>query len=200
MLHKPMCMLGRVLILAAALVLSAQASDGAPSGQRTQDGTTVVGRVKGGFRIAAYGKALTMTAPPGWRVLLCTELPLDAHVVCNAPDGKQAASINLWDASRAAAVTHSAKQATPEAYLRSLRRSRDPDIQMRRDGEIKLANGRRVPVWRFHSNYWGERLYVTVPAGATVVSVEVGATSAGLPLRETLRTLLESYRPNQAMD
>ena len=189
-------MLGRTLILAVALALSVQAAGGASSGQRTQDGTTIVGRVRGGFRIAAYGAALTMTAPPGWRVLLCTEQPLDAHVVCNAPDGKQAASINIWDASRAAAVTHSAKQARPEAYLRSLRRSRDPDIQMKRDGEIKLTNGRRVPVWRFYSGYWGERLYVTVPAGAAVVSVEVGATSAGLPLRETLRALLESYRPN----
>jgi hypothetical protein len=129
-----------------------------------------------------------------------TEQPLDAHVVCGTPDGKQFANIIVWDGSRVPTAAEVRPGPSAEAYLQMLRQSADPKLQMRREGDVILAGGRRVPLWRFYSAYWGERLYATFPAGSAVVSVEVGSLSRGLPLRDSMRILLESYRPNHAME
>ena len=183
----------------AAMALSACATAPMSQLQRTQDGTTALARIDGGFRVVAYGSDFIMTPPQGWHMVFATEQLLDAHVVCGTPDGKQFANILVWDGSRVPTAQEVRPGPSAQAYLKMLRRSADRDIQMRRERHMILRDGRRVSIWRFHSDYWGERLYATFPAGSAVVSVEVGSLSRGLPLRDAMRTFLESYRPNQAM-
>ena len=192
--------LRQLLPATAAIVLTACSSAPTSKLQRTQDGTTALGRVDDGFRVVAYGSDFTMAPPRGWHTVFATEQPLDAHVVCGAPDGKRLANIVIWDGSRVPTAAEVRPGPSAEAYLQMLRQSADPKIQMSRERDIILTGGRRLRVWRFYSEYWGERLYATFPAGSAVVSVEVGSLSRGLPLRDSMRILLESYRPNHAME
>jgi hypothetical protein len=184
------------LLLGLSLLVGACATERAAKLQRTADGTTLVGRVDGGFRIAAHGTDFTMRAPVGWRILLSTEEPLNATVVCASPDGKTFASVDVSDASPAAATA--TERAEANAYLRQLHRYKDPDIQMVREPHVTVPDGRELPVWRYFSDYWGQHLYLTIPAGSAIISIEAESrpvTSDTSALRDILRALVNSYRP-----
>ena len=188
-------------LMGIVILLAACATEPAAKLQRTADGTTSVSRIDGGFRIAAHGADFTMKAPTGWRISLSTEEPLSATVVCASPDGKSFASVSVQEASPgAAAAGASAERAEAEAYLRQLHRFKDEDIQMAREPHVTLPDERQLPVWRYFSRYWGQHLLAAIPAGSAIISVEVESrpvSSDTSLLREILRTMLTSYRPNK---
>ena len=159
--------------------------------QHTADGKTLVGHSRNGFRIVSHHIDITMKAPRGWRVALCTEEPLNADVVCISPDKKSLVSVIVRDASAGD------RTAAPEDYLRQLRRFKDPKIEMRPADPVVLAGGRHLQTWNFFSDDWGQHFYVRIPADSATVDLEV-ESRAPMPdvsaLRHILRDLTKSYR------
>ena len=156
-----------ILLLALATTYAGEMS----ALQRIADGESQVGRTRSGFRIIAHGADVRMKAPRGWRVALCTEEPLNAQVVCEAPDKKSFVEVRVRAAGQREEL-----DARPTDYLQELRRFKDPQIAMAADGALPLADGRRVSVWRFSSSYWGQRLYTRITRGRAVVDIEASDT------------------------
>jgi hypothetical protein len=163
--------------------------------QRTADGKTLVGHMRNGFRIVAHHVDIKMKAPRGWRVALCTEESLNADVVCISPDKKSFASVRVREADRGDLTD------APEDYLRQLRRFKDPKIEMRPADSIVLADRRRLKVWNFFSEDWGQHFYIRIPAGSATVDLEVESHSPTpdvSELRHVLKGLARSYRSKPA--
>jgi hypothetical protein len=134
-----------------------------------------------------------MKAPRGWRIALCTEEPLNAHVVCESPDKKSFVEVRVRAPEQREAV-----DARPADYLRELRRFKDPHIAMAADGALPLPDGRRVSVWRFSSPYWGQHLYTRIARSRAVVDIEASDTRADADVTRMRRILAEVIRSSKA--
>jgi hypothetical protein len=165
--------------------------------QDTVDGKTLVGHTRNGFRIVSHHIDVRMKAPRGWRVVLCTEEPLKADVVCISLDKNSLASVIVREASAGDRAD------APDDYLRQLRRFKDAKIEMRPANSVVLADRRRLTVWNFSSENWGQHFYVRIPAETATVEVEVEShvpMSDASALRRVLQGLARSYRSKPAKE
>ena len=122
---------------------------------------------------AEGGAKAEITVPAGVTVHSSADEPLDWNFAivddkANIETGVRIDPLKPEDAKKT-------EEAWQKAYLANVHELYDPKVEMKKDSELALADGKKVSGYVYTSEYWKTRLVVIIPGAKTVTTFEVNA-------------------------
>ena len=180
------------------LLFSISAANAQWSYQTTQDGQYRLGRNGSDLSVEFRAIIVTFHVPENWRILACTEEPMDWIYSTGSPSGL---SLDFRVGSSTGLGKHPGRLPLPEQYRRYLEQIHahyDDEVKMSPEATpFHLPDGRRLTPRRYFSDYWDQRLVLLVPEGEDTCEFEFSSRRSLSGLRashDAIQHILDSYR------